>query len=326
MKISVVGTGYVGLVVGTCFAESGNDEYCVDIDEEKIRRLIDGQIPIYEPGLEELVQRNVEDGRLRFTTNLEEAVQDTLIQFIAVGTPPDEDGSADLKNVLAVASGKGVVGKSTVAANLALALRAAGAEVGLLDADLYGPSMPTMFNVKDSLRASADDRMLPVRTRGIHLVSIGFAAGEGEPVIWRGPLVSNVLKQLLERYPSQLRLVSRQFPLNQRSWGAAEAAACANEQGRFWDFHRKLFASGGKVDAESLRQYASEAELDLEAFQTCVDERRFKTDIEADLAEGREAGVTGTPAFFVNGILMKGSRPLDDFVAIIEKELRRTGS
>jgi predicted DsbA family dithiol-disulfide isomerase len=133
----------------------------------------------------------------------------------------------------------------------------------------------------------------------------------------------STVQQLLERYPSEVRLVSRQFPLNPTSRGAAEAAACANEQGRFWEFHRKLFASGGKVDAESLQQYAGEVELNLEAFQVCVDERRFEAEIDADLGEGREAGVTGTPAFFVNGIAVKGARPLEHFVGIIESELRK---
>jgi UDPglucose 6-dehydrogenase len=122
MKITVLGTGYVGLVVGTCFAESGNDVICVDIDERKVKMLQEGQIPIYEPGLEELVKRNVEDGRLRFTTDVTHAVQESLIQFIAVGTPPGEDGSADLKYVLAAARSIGkamtgykvIVDKSTV--------------------------------------------------------------------------------------------------------------------------------------------------------------------------------------------------------------------
>jgi protein-disulfide isomerase len=137
-----------------------------------------------------------------------------------------------------------------------------------------------------------------------------------------------VIKQILERYPSEVRLVFRHFPLEQmhpQARGAAEAAACANEQGRFWDFHGKLFSPGAKFDAESLQQYASDLELDLEAFQTCVEERRFQADIETDIAEGRAAGISGTPGFFVNGILVKGARPLDDFVAIIEKELGRSG-
>ena len=96
MKITVVGTGYVGLVSGTCLAEVGNDVLCLDVDVNKIRVLNEGGIPIYEPGLEAMVARNKAAGRLRFTTSVEEAVAHGAIQFIAVGTPPDEDGSADL--------------------------------------------------------------------------------------------------------------------------------------------------------------------------------------------------------------------------------------
>ena len=103
MKISVYGTGYVGLVTGTCLAEVGNDVVCMDIDADKIEQLKQGHIPIYEPGLAQLVQNNIAAGRLRFTTDAAEAVQHGLFQFIAVGTPPDEDGSADLQYVLAVA-------------------------------------------------------------------------------------------------------------------------------------------------------------------------------------------------------------------------------
>ena len=100
MKLCVIGTGYVGLVSGTCFAEGGNDVICVDIDERKIADLRNGKIPIYEPGLEELIRRNVTDGRLQFTTDLAVAVKEALICFIAVGTPQDDDGSADLSMVL----------------------------------------------------------------------------------------------------------------------------------------------------------------------------------------------------------------------------------
>src|SRR4029434_8824775 len=122
MRIGVVGTGYVGLVAGACFAESGNDVVCVDKDETKIRTLKRGKIPIYEPGLEELVRRNRAEKRLTFTTTLAKAVRDSAVIFIAVGTPQDEDGSADLKYVLEVArqiaramNGDNVIGdKSTV--------------------------------------------------------------------------------------------------------------------------------------------------------------------------------------------------------------------
>ncbi|MEL6896829.1 MAG: nucleotide sugar dehydrogenase, partial [Planctomycetota bacterium] len=96
MKIAMIGTGYVGLVTGTCFADSGNDVVCVDIDEVKIEGLKNGKIPIYEPGLTELVIRNSESGRLTFTTDLAAAVSSSRIVYLAVGTPPAEDGSADL--------------------------------------------------------------------------------------------------------------------------------------------------------------------------------------------------------------------------------------
>ncbi|MBO0357392.1 UDP-glucose/GDP-mannose dehydrogenase family protein [Hymenobacter sp. BT186] len=122
MKVAVVGTGYVGLVTGTCFAEVGMDITCIDIDQKKIDNLKQGILPIYEPGLEEMVTRNVAAGRLHFTTDIAEGVKDADVAFIAVGTPPGEDGSADLKYVLAVARGIGenltdycvVVTKSTV--------------------------------------------------------------------------------------------------------------------------------------------------------------------------------------------------------------------
>ncbi|PKN80736.1 MAG: UDP-glucose 6-dehydrogenase [Candidatus Cloacimonetes bacterium HGW-Cloacimonetes-1] len=122
MKLAVVGTGYVGLVTGTCFAEMGNNVICVDNDSTKIDKLITGEIPIFEPGLEDMVRRNSEGGRLSFTMDLKTSVEQSLVIFIAVGTPPDEDGSADLQYVLAVARDialymneyKIVVDKSTV--------------------------------------------------------------------------------------------------------------------------------------------------------------------------------------------------------------------
>ena len=103
MKIAIVGTGYVGLVTGTCFSEMGIDVTCVDVQESKIENLKKGIIPIYEPGLEDMVHRNYNAGRLNFTTCLSDCLDDVEVVFSAVGTPPDEDGSADLKYVLEVA-------------------------------------------------------------------------------------------------------------------------------------------------------------------------------------------------------------------------------
>ena len=133
MKITVVGTGYVGLVTGTCFAETGNDVTCVDIDKNKVDKLANGQITIYEPGLEKLFLRNLREERLRFTTSLEEGIKDATIIFLALPTPPGEDGSADLKYILGVADHLGkilsdykvIIDKSTVPVGTAEKVRVA---------------------------------------------------------------------------------------------------------------------------------------------------------------------------------------------------------
>jgi UDPglucose 6-dehydrogenase len=133
MHVAVIGSGYVGLVAGACFAETGNDVVCVDVDADKIARLQRNEVPIYEPGLEPMVRRNQEEGRLTFTTDIGSAIRSSRVIFIAVGTPPGEDGSADLKHVLAVAKQVGrhmnepkiVVTKSTVPVGTAEKVRAA---------------------------------------------------------------------------------------------------------------------------------------------------------------------------------------------------------
>ncbi len=132
MKVTVFGSGYVGLVTGACLAEVGNEVICMDVDSRKIEMLNAGQMPIYEPGLDQMVARNVKEGRLRFTTDADLSVKHGLFQFIAVGTPPDEDGSADLQYVLAVAETiarhmdgyRVVVDKSTVPVGTADKVRA----------------------------------------------------------------------------------------------------------------------------------------------------------------------------------------------------------
>lgn len=133
MKIAVVGTGYVGLVTGTCFAETGNNVTCVDIDVNKVNKLSNGEITIYEPGLEKLFLRNLKENRLHFTTNLQEGIKDAKIIFLALPTPPGEDGSADLKYILGVANDLGniltdykvIVDKSTVPVGTAEKVHAA---------------------------------------------------------------------------------------------------------------------------------------------------------------------------------------------------------
>src|SRR3954468_12498100 len=136
MKIAVVGTGYVGLVTGTCFAETGNDVTCVDIDKVKVDKLTNGQITIYEPGLEKLFVRNQREERLRFTTSLDDGIKDAQIIFLALPTPPGENGSADLKYVLGVAEDLGkiiqdykvIIDKSTVPVGTAEKVRVAVAK------------------------------------------------------------------------------------------------------------------------------------------------------------------------------------------------------
>lgn len=133
MKVTAIGTGYVGLVTGACLAEMGNHVVCLDVNPEKIRILNEGGIPIHEPGLEEVVKRNVAAGRLQFTTDVDMAVQHGTLLFIGVGTPPDEDGSADLQYVVAAARSIGqrmtdykvIVDKSTVPVGTADKVRAA---------------------------------------------------------------------------------------------------------------------------------------------------------------------------------------------------------
>jgi UDPglucose 6-dehydrogenase len=170
LKITVIGTGYVGLVSGTCLAEVGNDVLCLDIDAEKIRILNSGGMPIHEPGLLDMVSRNRTAGRLRFTTDVAEAVGHGLLQFIAVGTPPDEDGSADLQYVVAAARSIGrhmdgycaIVDKSTVPVGTADKVRSAVAE------ELAARGVETEFSVVSNPEflkegAAVEDFMRPDR-------------------------------------------------------------------------------------------------------------------------------------------------------------------
>jgi len=170
MKVSVVGTGYVGLVTGACLAEMGNDVLCLDVDPNKIRILEEGGIPIHEPGLDLVVARNVKAGRLSFTTDIARAVAHGTIQFIAVGTPPDEDGSADLQYVLAAARNIGrlmtdykvIVDKSTVPVGTADKVRAAVAdELAKRGADAKFAVVSNPEFLKEG--AAVDDFMRPDR-------------------------------------------------------------------------------------------------------------------------------------------------------------------
>ncbi|MBN1951730.1 MAG: UDP-glucose/GDP-mannose dehydrogenase family protein [Bacteroidales bacterium] len=186
MKIAVVGTGYVGLVTGTCFAETGVDVVCVDIDTDKIKKLREGIIPIYEPGLQVMVERNFEKQRLTFSTSLKDSIKDCEAVFIAVGTPPDEDGSADLKYVLGVAREIGesmqdylvVVTKSTVPVETSVKVKAAIREA--LDKRGSGLDFDIASNPEFLKEGTAvDDFMKPDR------IIIGIESERAEKIMKR---------------------------------------------------------------------------------------------------------------------------------------------
>lgn len=182
MKIAVVGTGYVGLVSGTCFAETGNQVTCVDIDADKVKRMINGEVPIYEPGLEVLFDRNTKQGRLHFTTDLEEGIMDAEVIFLALPTPPGADGSADLSFVLKVAADlskivtdyKVIVDKSTVPVGTAEKVHAVLIEN--LDETLFDVVSNPEF-LREGV--AVDDFMKPDR------VVIGTSSKRAEEVMMR---------------------------------------------------------------------------------------------------------------------------------------------
>jgi len=220
MKITVVGTGYVGLVSGTCLAEVGNDVLCLDVDPAKIKILEDGGIPIYEPGLQEMVRRNVAAGRLHFTTDIERAVKHGTIQFIAVGTPPDEDGSADLQYVLAAASNIGrlmtdykvIVDKSTVPVGTAAKVKAVVAE------ELAKRAVDTPYSVVSNPEflkegAAVEDFMRPDRIvvgaedeQAIHLMRALYAPFQRNH---ERLIVTDVKSAELTKYAANAMLATR---------------------------------------------------------------------------------------------------------------------
>src|SRR5688500_4004346 len=195
MKIAVIGTGYVGLVTGTCFAETGNDVTCVDIDEKKVKKLSSGQVTIYEPGLEKIFVRNEKEGRLHFTSSLEEGIKDARIIFLALPTPPDGDGNADLQYVLGVAKDLGrllqtddykiIIDKSTVPVGTAERVRTAILDSALKSSsDGNGVGLEEAFDVVSNpefLRegVAVDDFMKPDR------VVIGTSSEQARQVMER---------------------------------------------------------------------------------------------------------------------------------------------
>lgn len=221
MKLTVVGSGYVGLVTGACFAEMGNDVWCVDIDKKKIENLKKGLIPIFEPGLEEITRRNYAEERLRFTTDIKDSLKESLFVFIAVGTPPDEDGSADLQHVLNVARDIGknldryiiIVNKSTVPVGTAAKVRdAVSEELGkrnALDIEFDVVSNPEFLKegnaIEDFMRP---DRIIigtdNVRTAELMRELYGPFVRNGHPIY-----IMDILSAELTKYAANAMLATR---------------------------------------------------------------------------------------------------------------------
>lgn len=246
MKIAVVGSGYVGLVAGACFADTGNDVTCVDIDEQKIKQLKEGIIPIYEPGLSDIVLRNVKNNRLQFTTSLQDGVENSEIIFIAVGTPEMEDGSADLSHVLSVAEGIGkymngykvIVDKSTVPVGTA---EKVSAKISALTKHEFDVVSNPEF-LKEG--AAIDDFLKPDR------VVVGVASERAEKVMRElySPFVRNdnpiivmdVPSAELTKYASNAMLATRISFMN-------EMAALCDRVGANVDHVRKGMGTDSRI-------------------------------------------------------------------------------
>lgn len=281
MNISVIGSGYVGLVVGACFAETGNDVVCADVDPKKIHGLKKNIVPIYEPGLDSLVERNQQDGRLKFTTDIPEAISGADVVFIAVGTPPDEDGSADLKHVLDVADLIGqnmqremvVVTKSTVP--VGTAAKVAATIAGHARYPFHMCSNPEFL--KEG--AAVDDFMKPDRVvLGVDSAQARRVMSElyapfvrtGNPII-----LMDISSAEMTKYAANGMLATRITFMN-------EIAALCEKVGANVDFVRKGIGSDSRIgpsflfpgpgyggscfpkDVKALVRAASEIDLPLE--------------------------------------------------------------
>jgi UDPglucose 6-dehydrogenase len=316
MKITVIGTGYVGLVSGTCLADVGNDVLCLDVDANKIRILKEGGIPIYEPGLEAMVKKNVAAGRLRFTTNVEEAVAHGVLQFIAVGTPPDEDGSADLQYVVAAARNIGkhmtdykvVVDKSTVPVGTADKVRAAIAE----ELKVRGNQTPySVVSNPEFLKegAAVEDFMKPDRivvgaedTRAVELMRELYAPFQRNH---ERLIIMDVKSAELTKYAANAMLATRISFMN-------ELANLAEKLGADIELVRKGIGSDPRIgfhflypgvgyggscfpkDVQALIRTAGEAGQGLKVLQAVEDANEAqKTVLPAKIVQRLGADLTG---------------------------------
>ena len=319
MNITIVGTGYVGLVTGTCFAETGNNVVCVDIDSEKIKQLRSGQIPIYEPGLEVIFSRNIRQGRLHFTTNLEEGIKDASIIFLALPTPPGADGSADLQYVLKVADDLSqliknyvvIVDKSTVPVGT-------GDQVHAVLAKKLDESLFDVVSNPEFLRegAAVDDFMKPERVvigcesdKAKHIMQLLY-----EPFVRQGnPIIYMDLRSAeLTKYAANAFLATKITFMN-------EIANLCEKLGADVDFVRKGIGTDSRIgkrflfpgvgyggscypkDVQALNKIAKENEYEFKILDAVMDinsqqKLRIAESIINDLGDnldGKTIGIWG---------------------------------
>lgn len=327
MKITVVGTGYVGLVSGACLAEVGNDVLCLDLDPEKIRVLKEGGIPIHEPGLDQVVARNVAAGRLHFTTDIEEAVRFGSIQFIAVGTPPDEDGSADLKYVLAAARNIGrhmsdykvVVDKSTVPVGTADKVRAAiAAELATRGEEVPFSVVSNPEFLKEG--AAVEDFMRPDRIvigaddeQAVHMMKAIYAPFQRNH---ERLMVMDVRSAELTKYAANAMLATRISFMNELALLAERLGAdiehvrqgIGSDVRIGWHFLYAGCGYGGSCfpkDVQALIRTAAEAGHDLKVLQAVEAANEFQKHVLVAKVEQRfGADLTGKH-FAVWGLAFK---------------------
>ncbi len=347
MHICVIGTGYVGLVTGTCFSEFGNDVVCLDVDRMKIEALRRGEIPIYEPGLDDLVAKNVKEGRLTFSTDLQTAVEQSLVIFVAVGTPPNEDGSADLQQVEAVAKEvathlngyKVVVTKSTVPVGSGKRIRR------IIEANLKNPTNFGVASNPEFLRegSALEDFMRPNR------VVIGAESSEAVAILKElySPLylietpfvITNIETAELTKYAANAFLATKVSFINEMANFCELVGADVHDVARGMGLDKRIGKKflhagpgfGGSCfpkDTRALLQVGQDNDFNFQVVRACLDvnKRQSKvmlTKIESTVGQldGKTVGLLGlsfkpntddmreAPAIaIVNELFSKGAR------------------
>jgi UDPglucose 6-dehydrogenase len=331
MNIGVIGTGYVGLVTGACFAEFGVQVVCADIDAEKIARLERGEIPIYEPGLEDIVQRNVKQGRLAFTTRTSEAVENSLVLFIAVPTPPLADGSTDLRAVEAVAREIGrtldgykvIVNKSTVPVGTAVQVRK------WIEEELRAAGRKTDFSVASNpefLRegAAIGDFMRPDRVvigaDDEHAMAILKSLYRPLYLIEAPVLITNVVTAELTKYAANAFLATKISFINEFANLCEEVGADVHDIARAIGLDRRIGPKflhpgpgfGGSCfpkDTRSIAHFAKEKRASLAIVDAVID---VNTRQQARMVEKISACLDGDPSGKLIGVLGLSFKPETD--------------